>query len=288
MSSNNSTSKDKKSLDDKQKESLKKKFNTLGVSDIVSVNRWWEKNESEAKDDDKMWTSLEHNGVIFPPVHEPHGVKILYKNSPISLNPEQEELATFWAGILENDLSLKETTQKNFFKDFKKLLTGDYSESNFSDFDFSPILTHLQKIREKNRNKTPEERKIEKEKKQKLIDIYGFALVDGISEKISNYLVEPPGIFRGRGEHPLAGRIKRRIYPEDCTLNIGKDNPVPKCSWKGHSWKDVVFNDEATWLAFYKENTEKGHTKYVFLASNSKFKGQNDKMKYEKARKLKV
>jgi len=287
MSSKQNISKEKKTMDEKAKESYKKKLSSTGVSDIINVNRWWEKDESDNEDSDKKWKTLEHNGVIFPAKYEPHNVKILYKNTPITLNPEQEEIATFWAGIMENDLSLKETTQKNFLKEFKQVMGKEYENSKFSDFDFSPILTHIQKVREKNRNKTPEEKKAEKEKKQKIYDYYGFALVDGISEKISNYLVEPPGIFRGRGEHPLAGRLKKRIYPENCTLNLGEDNPVPKCSLDGHAWNDIVFNDEATWLAYYKENTEKGNTKYVFLASKSKFKGLNDKKKYEKARKLK-
>lgn len=33
--------------------------------------------------------------------------------------------------------------------------------------------------------------------------------------------MEPPGLFRGRGEHPKMGLFKRRIYPRDITINIG-------------------------------------------------------------------
>ena len=39
-------------------------------------------------------------------------------------------------------------------------------------------------------------------------------------EVVGNFRIEPPGIFLGRGCHPKAGKIKRRIYPEDITLNI--------------------------------------------------------------------
>lgn len=112
-------------------------------------------------------------------------------------------------------------------------------------------------------------------------------MVDGLAERISNYLVEPPGIFRGRGEHPKSGRIKKRILPEDVTLNLGLDDPVPKCDMPGHSWGEIINNTEATWIANYKDKNNEKSTKYVFLAANSKFKGMNDFNKYEKARRLK-
>ncbi|KAI3764939.1 hypothetical protein L2E82_14956 [Cichorium intybus] len=47
----------------------------------------------------QKWTSLVHNGVIFPPPYKPHGVKILYKGKPVDLTPEQEEVRT--SSILE-------------------------------------------------------------------------------------------------------------------------------------------------------------------------------------------
>jgi hypothetical protein len=48
-----------------------------------------------------------------------------------------------------------------------------------------------------------------------------FALVDGRKEPVGNFRVEPPGLFRGRGEHPKMGMIKKRVYPRDITINIG-------------------------------------------------------------------
>jgi len=53
-------------------------------------------------------------------------------------------------------------------------------------------------------------------------DNYGFAIVDDTKEKISNYVVEPPGLFRGRGQHPKAGVLKTRLTPEDVSINVGK------------------------------------------------------------------
>jgi len=43
-------------------------------------------------DGQKKWTTLAHNGVVFPPPYKPHGVMILYKGKPVSLTPEQEEV----------------------------------------------------------------------------------------------------------------------------------------------------------------------------------------------------
>ena len=40
--------------------------------------------------------------------------------------------------------------------------------------------------------------------------------------QVGNFRVEPPGLFRGRGEHPRMGKVKTRIYPRDITINIGE------------------------------------------------------------------
>jgi DNA topoisomerase IB len=46
-----------------------------------------------------------------------------------------------------------------------------------------------------------------------------LALVD---LQVGNFRVEPPSLFRGRGEHPKMGKIKQRVYPRDITINIGE------------------------------------------------------------------
>lgn len=281
--------------DPKLKNKLKKIFATQGVSDIISVNRWWEKEADDNDDSTKRWDSLEHNGVIFAPKYQPHGVKIFYNSEPVTLTSYQEEISTYWAGILDNDLSTKDICKRNFFKEFKEVMGREYDSAKFEDFDFSPIRAHLVKQKEISKNKCPEEKKVndilikeEKIKKQRILDIYSLALMDGVSEKISNYMVEPPGIFRGRGTHPQIGKLKGRIIPENVSINVGLNNPVPICTIPGHCWEKIVHNYDATWLAYYKDENNKKSKKYVFLSASSKLKGQNDLKKYEKARKLKV
>ncbi len=137
-----------------------------------------------------------------------------------------------------------------------------------------------------------------KDEREKRDQKYGYALVDSIKEKIGGYLIEAPTLFKGRGDHPKAGFMKARIMPEDIVINIAKNAPVPKCEMKGHAWKDIVHNNEVnyilfnnylqvTWLAYYKDDTLNTSYKYIFLSAASKFKGINDRKKYEKARKLK-
>jgi len=138
------------------------------------------------------------------------------------------------------------------------------------------------------KNRPIEERKAERESKAKEAEFYNYAVVDNSMERVANFLVEPPGLFRGRGEHPRAGLLKTRLTPEDITISAGRDNIVPKCPVPGHSWGNVVHNDLATWLSFYKDpNLDFANVKYVYLSAASKFKGEADKKKYEKARKLK-
>jgi len=116
------------------------------------------------------------------------------------------------------------------------------------------------------------------------------ATVDGQKEKLGNFRVEPPGLFRGRGEHPKMGQLKARIFPEDVTLNLSKKAPVPPVpdigDGKKHKWGGIEHKDTVTWLAKWKASIN-GEDKCVWLAANSSWKGMSDKAKYEKARELK-
>jgi len=76
------------------------------------------------------------------------------------------------------------------------------------------------------------------------------------------------------------------VRPEDITLNIGKDAPIPVPNMPG-KWKGITHDNTVTWLANWTENVNGNH-KYVFLAAGSSLKGQSDMMKFEKARELKV
>ena len=53
-------------------------------------------------------------------------------------------------------------------------------------------------------------------------------------------------------------------------------------------WKEIRHDNTVTWLAYWNDPINPKMFKYVFLAASSSLKGQSDKEKYEKARKLKV
>ncbi|XP_042474493.1 DNA topoisomerase 1 beta-like isoform X1 [Zingiber officinale] len=236
---------------------------------------------------EQKWTTLQHNGVIFPPLYKPHGIKMLYKGQPVDLTPEQEEVATMFAVMKDTDYALKKQFIKNFMDDWRLILGKNHIIKKFEDCDFTPIYEWHLKEKEKKKQMTSEEKKAAKEEKLKQEEKYMWAIVDGVKEKVGNFRVEPPGLFRGRGEHPKMGKLKKRIRPTDITINIGKDVPIPKCPIPGERWKEVKHDNTVTWLAFWNDPINPKEFKYVFLAASSSLKGQSDKEKYEKSRLLK-
>ena len=106
------------------------------------------------------------------------------------------------------------------------------------------------------------------------------SIVDGFEVEVANWLVEPPGLFMGRGLHPLRGRWKPRVTPQDVILNLGDDAPVPE-----GTWKKIVHDHSSTWLATWTEKlTDK--RKYVWLHDSAFLRQNTDKEKYDKARNL--
>jgi DNA topoisomerase-1 len=160
-SNSNSKTNNNKVLEEMKSKNSKfaKILTTTSFSDLIQVNKWWEM-QVEDFDSETKWKKMEHNGLLMAPKYEPHGVKILYKGEKIELKPFQEELATFWAGLANNDLAEKKITRNNFLREFKAVLDNTYKDANLEDFDFTPIINHIENQREKNRNRTNEEKKV--------------------------------------------------------------------------------------------------------------------------------
>jgi len=251
------------------------------------VWKWWE--ETEQLPEGVKWRFLEHKGPLFAPLYEPlpDHVKFYYDGKAVRLSEETEEVATFYGKMIEHDYTTKEVFNKNFFKDWRKIMNDKEKEliRDLQKCDFTAINEHFKKLSEERKARSKEEKKAEKEKNEQIIEEYGFCSIDGHKEKIGNFRTEPPSLFRGRGEHPKQGMVKRRIVPEDVIINCSKDSEIPQPP-EGHRWKKVQHDNTVTWLASWTENIQ-GQIKYIMLNPSSKLKGEKDWQKYEKARKLK-
>lgn len=245
------------------------------------------------------WTTLEHYGVLFPAEYEPHKIPLKYDLTSVELTPIQEEYAMLYAKYIHTDYIQNKTFNRNFWNDWKKLLGKDSQIQSLELCDFSEY--HQMILDEKEALKTirdptkPIESEgnmseaimnrvyynIDAEEEEK----YKTAIVDGKSQPVSNYRMEPPGIFLGRGDNPKIGKIKLRVYPEEVTINIGSDAKVPS-TLKGHTWGKIIHDRHVEWLASWKENVN-GKTKYLWLGASSHFKASNDMEKFDLARKLK-
>ncbi|KAL8481026.1 hypothetical protein ACS0TY_027533 [Phlomoides rotata] len=280
---------------DKKSASVKKMIKPKNAWDNNKKSKKFMKNSKYSKSskvppssgEGQKWTTLEHNGVIFPPPYKPHGVKMLYKGKPVDLTPEQEEVATMFAVMLDTEYMNKPQFKENFMCDWRKILGKNHIIQSLEHCDFTPIYEWHQREKERKKQMTSEEKKALREEKLKQEEKYMWAILDGVKEKVGNFRVEPPGLFRGRGEHPRMGKLKKRIRPSDIVINIGRDAPLPECPIPDESWKEVRHDNTVTWLAYWNDPINPKEFKYVFLAASSSLKGQSDKEKYEKARLLK-
>ncbi|KAL7771284.1 hypothetical protein CFE70_001227 [Pyrenophora teres f. teres 0-1] len=241
------------------------------AADEEDEYRWWD--DPGKNDGTKKWDTLEHAGVVFP-----------------------LKVATFYGSMLNSTHNVENPTfNKNFFEDFTAILdkTGHGKDKSgntvkikkFEKCNFKPIFEWFDAERAKKKALSVAEKKALKAEKEAAEADYMYCLWDGRKQKVGNFRVEPPGLFRGRGEHPKTGRVKKRVMPEQITINIGEKAKIPEPP-AGHRWKEIKHDHEGTWLAMWQENIN-GAYKYVMLAANSDIKGQSDFKKFEKARELK-
>lgn len=245
---------------------------------------WW--NAAEPPEG-CQWATMEHAGVSFPEPYIPHHIKMRYDGKAVDLTPVEEEAASFFAGMDPDGMHLgnPKTSKifiKNFFGDFKAMLGKKHAIKDFSKCDFEPIRRHLNEQKMIRKAITDDEKKANKSDRDRILFIYGFAVVDGHLERVGNYNMEPPGTFRGRGEHPKMGKLKSRVIPEQVQLNMSECSSVPRCPVPGHAWGEVRHDPQVQWLAQWKENIN-NQVKYMQLAAQSSFKGKSDRNKYNKA-----
>ena len=237
------------------------------------------------------WKTLQHNGIIFPPDFESKGIKIKIKGESIAPDLIQEEMIYQWAkkkdapkpGMTEKYVE-DPIFQKNFVSDFAQTLKGKFNNLQYTDIDFSKAYKLVDKEKEEKELLTKEDKKALAIKRKKIREEmkakYGRGVIDGKEVEIGNYMAEPPGIFMGRGEHPMRGRYKPRVTSKDVTLNLGREAKVPE-----GKWGKIVHDRDSMWIASWMDIlTEK--RKYVWLADTAGIKQERDQAKYDKAKNL--
>lgn len=233
--------------------------------------------QQQQQREQQCWTTLRHNGVQFPSDYEPHGVPLLYAGRRVRLTPAQEEIATLYARLLDTPHVRNAVFKRNFWAGFRAALGRGHVVRSLDGCDFTMIQQHLRDRRA---------RSMKKAVTCQQQSVFDTALVDGRAEPVGNYRVEPPSIFIGRGDHPKAGTIKRRIYPSDITINIGEGEPLPRHPYPGQKWGGVVHDRSVMWLARWADPVHEGEFKYVYLANQSSLKADRDQAKFEQARAL--
>ena len=237
------------------------------------------------------WKTLQHNGILFPPDFESKGIKIKIRGENTPLNLLQEEMVYQWSkkkdapkpGVIEKYIE-DPTFQKNFVSDFSKAFNGKFKSLQYADIDFSMPYKVVDKEKEEKELLTKEDKKAlaikRKEIREEMKAKYGKAIIDGKEVEVGNYMAEPPGIFMGRGDHPMRGRYKPRAIDKDVTLNLGKEANIPK-----GNWGKIVHDRDSMWIASWMDIlTQK--RKYVWLADTAGIKQERDQAKYDKARNL--
>ena len=237
------------------------------------------------------WKTLQHNGILFPPNFKSQGIKIKINGERVEPSLIQEEMVYQWAkkkdapkpGTAEKYVE-DPIFQKNFISDFAKTFNGKFKNIKYTDVDFAQAYKLVDKEKEAKELMTKEEKKAlalkRKEIREEMKIKYGKAVMDGQEVDVGNYMAEPPGIFMGRGEHPMRGRYKPQVTAKDVTLNLGKESKVPE-----GKWGKIVHDKNSMWIASWMDAlTQK--RKYVWLADTAGIKQERDQAKYDKAIRL--
>ncbi|VDP05457.1 unnamed protein product, partial [Heligmosomoides polygyrus] len=241
------------------------------------VWEWW---KEEKKPAGVKWNSLHHKGPLFAAPYErlPENVKFKYDGKVRLEYCEAEEVATFYAKMLEHEYTTKDAFNKNFFRDWRKMMTPAEREliTDLSKCDFRQMAVYFKEQTELRKAMSKEEKNKIKEAKEAEAKIYGVAIIDGHRQKVGNFRIEPPGLFRGRGGHPKMGMLKRRVRPEDVIINCSKLVLYPSLHLvtSGRKFGTIILSRGSSGVFI------------PFIEIGSQ--GEKDYEKYETARRLKT
>ena len=229
----------------------------------------------------EYWKTLSHNGVNFPESYQPEGLAITVGGKGVALDPLAEEMAYSLAKKKDTPYVQDPVFVSNFMGDFLKELPPWCRDVRFKDVDLGEFYKRVDREKAAKESMSKEEKKAlaagRKERREALKAKFGRAILDGKEVDIANWMVEPPGLFMGRGQHPFRGRWKPRVRVSDVILNLGESAPVPAGEWKG-----IVHDHNSMWMAKWVDKlTEK--EKYVWLHESSPIQQSRSRAKYDNA-----
>jgi DNA topoisomerase-1 len=230
-----------------------------------------------------MLEQLIHNGVVVPEPPPPLGLALEIRGQRVALTPKQEEMALAWARKQGTPYVEDPVFIANFLADWGEALDveGPLAED---EVDFGPAIRVVEAEREAREQMTKEQRKAlaaeRKAQREALRQQYGHAIVNGQEVELANYVVEPSGIFMGRGQHPLRGRWKEGAGQQDISLNLSPDAPLPP-----GDWAEVVWQPESLWVARWRDKLS-GKLKYVWLSDSAPIKQEREAQKFDQVYEL--
>jgi len=117
-------------------------INTIDCNKTTCYNmaKYWLKMQFGGK---YKWTTLEHNGVLFPSAYIPHETPIIYKGEQIILEPDAEEIATIYAKYMDTEYVNNKIFRRNFWVDFRKILGKHHQIEDLDNCDFSLMHKYL-------------------------------------------------------------------------------------------------------------------------------------------------
>ena len=204
---------------------------------------------------------------MLAPPYSPQGLQISYSGRVIELTPLQEEAAVMWVSATMNppELAADSVFTSNFMNDWQQVLAATEAGrqvQHLEQCDFSMIRAALEKV-----PRPPRRSSQAREAAEAPFAFAQLDALDGVERSVYNFLMMPPMIFRGRGPHPLRGRISTRVLPEQVTLNLDAKSPLPAIPDLGngvkHTWGAVISNDSVPWLARWSDPGT-GVTNYSF------------------------
>jgi len=227
------------------------------------------------------WKTLSHSGVAIPDPYQPEGLNIKVRGKDVTLPPLAEEMAYHFAKKKDTPYVKDPVFAANFMKDFVKLLPPWCRDAKFEDVDFSRLFEKVDREKREKESMSREMKKSlaveRKQKREAMKAKYGLATVDGGQVEIANWLVEPPGLFMGRGAHPLRGHWKPRVTQKDIILNLDRQSPAPP-----GEWKKIVHDRNSMWVAKWIDKLT-GKEKYVWLHESAPLQQSRNRSKYDSA-----